>query len=363
MSDPDLTPPPIKQEEPMNTKWRFAAILLASLAMAFGTTGCDDALNGNSETNTNQEPDNQTPECTDDEGCTDGICIDSMCVETCSDAETDCEVDQECVERPDGGDEQICEDIPYGQSCTENEECRTDEFCNTGEGVCVPTGSVSYHTVLIQDVTPDFGLDERCTDTTMGYNTSGVKVFDIILYSGETPIAFAEAVDFRAGWHGENEEDDLVGFGDDQWLNIFDGEPNDFTHFCPDETEMSFNDTTGDTRNTTFRDDMVLALGCNGQLFVQLIDDTGTMRELEHGVHSLDIYVYGQECSDEWVEEWSGTDSNKPQTVDDPYDVYLCEYAGGGPVNNPEEVCTVRLNADPITGHTRALEIDHFAQH
>lgn len=372
----------------MKTTWKFAVTLFACLGLLLGMTACDEALNG--------ENDNQPVEegCETDEDCEGDICVAGACVATCED-EGDCAMDEDCLERPDGGAEKTCQEIayeecdedsncdegyetceehpsdpeasdvcmpiPFGQDCTDHEDCRADEICQN-EDVCIDPETLTYQTVLIEDMTdhPEFGTD-RCDDTVYGYDTAGAKVFDIALYEeGSTDaIAYAEAIDFHVGYQGDEEDGEEAFFGNAN--DIFNGEAPEFEHLCPDPETFNRLDNPETEVISTFHEDAVLALGCGGKLFVQFKED-GQPRVLDFS-HSIDVYVYGQACSAEMFEEHDEevNVTQHPQSEDDPYDVSICQYGGAGPIDaeDVDELCDVRLNEDPIQGHGWAIPVEY----
>lgn len=255
--------------------------------------------------------------CTMDADCfEDEICYQGeTCVPTCTD-DTDCFGDETCEPRDDSdADDMICMEPDTPDGCTTNEDCTgEDEICDIPDGEdvgeCIVPGDPEdeYYTVLVEDVTPTHGEADRCDDNTYGFDTAGAKPFGIELWDGDF-LAAAETVDFVPG--------DGADFGD-PW-SIFDGTAADFEHTCPDpETFERLDDGTDHT--STFSENHVVALGCGGQLFVQFFDG-GEPIQLQEG-HEVDVYVYGDFCSQEYQDEHDGGYS--PQSVDDPYEVFAC---------------------------------------
>ncbi len=357
----------------MKSTWKIIGTLFVCLTFVFGITACDEDENG----------ENNGHECEVDENCeADEVCVSQQCELTCDD-DDQCAAGEACETRPDGGDEMICvdsdetaecdddsecvqgketceeddsvdafgtcEEIQPGEECEDHDECLHDNhYCDDNEGVCADLDQLTYGTVLIEDVTDQFGDADRCGDQTYGYATSGVKVFDIVLYDpfDDVVVEYAEAIDFVPGSH---DEQGVADFGDA--FSIFDGQAPDFEHQCPNPETFERLDNQNEVRST-FHEDAVLALGCGGQLFVRFLDGSGNTRILDEN-YDVDVYVYGQTCSDEMFAEHSD-DTNvadDPQSTDDPYDVYLCNYAGSGPVPDVDADCDVRLNDDPVNGH------------
>ena len=326
----------------MNTLKRMTGLLLVGLCTALALTGCPDEA---FEDNDNDEE----PECFNDEECAEDaeICYGEdgeddfyeaqTCVETCESTE-DCFEGDVCRDRDDiDSDETICLEPPA--QCTDSDQCPTDWFCDGTEaepGECIDSDAQTYNTVLIEDATREHGEDGRCGDTTYGFETAGAKIFDVILFDEDADDEYAVAADFHPG--------DNANFGDA--FTIFDGTAPDFEHMCPDPE--TFNDLDGDEITSTMHEDAVLALGCDGKLFLQFQDDDGNPIEIENH-HSIDVYAYGQQCSDEFEAEHDG---HLTQSADDPYFVELChDIAPNGPVDNVEN-CDRSLNTDPAFGMT-----------
>lgn len=328
----------------MNTLKRMTGLLLVGLCTALALTGCPDEA---FEDNDNDEE----PECFNDEECAEDaeICYGEdgesdfyeaqTCVETCESTE-DCFEGEVCRDRDDiDSDETICLEPPA--ECTDSDQCPTGWICDGNEddpGECVDTDEPSYNTVLIEDATREHGEEDRCPDSTYGFDTSGAKIYDVILFDEDTGEEYAVATDFHPG--------DDTNFGDA--FSIFDGTAPDFETSCPDmETFNRLDD--GEEYTSTFNEDSVLALGCDGKLFLQFQDEDGDLIELEDG-QQLEVYSYGQQCSDEYQQEHGGGYS--PQSADDPYFVDLCyDIEPNGTVDDLDR-CDRTLTVDPAFGIT-----------
>lgn len=334
----------------MNNIKLLVAIVVAAFGLSAMLVGCDEALdNGEAES------------CSEDADCEgdDEICVDEVCIATCEN-DQDCEDDDICETRPDGaGDERICQEMefeectedsecnedyeycgdhpldedgpdvcrehPKGQDCTVPEDCpRADEICDTAEGQCVDPDELAYYTVLIEDKTYQED-DDRCTDTSMQWDSSGAKLMYVELrdrYEGDL-LSNGIWVDYE---YGENTEFGTVP-------DIFDGTPPDYDGQCPDEETQERKD--GTTIDHTFNEESVVAIGCGGWVALQFDDEDGNVIPLDES-HSIWVGEYGPVCDSQWGEDW--------------YDVSICTDQRQTEIDFA--TCDPPLNDEPVTGIT-----------
>lgn len=346
----------------MKLTLRLIGIALVCFSLAFTLTACEDDNGADNGENQNGDA------CADDDECGDDVCVNSQCVETCED-DGDCD-GQACLERPDTGDEMICQaldedfcdedsdcdedfercednptdpegddvcvEMPIGQSCTSQDECpRADEFCNTEAEECVQGDLPSYTTVLIQDETEGFGThpdgNDRCEDSTFGYDTAGAKIMYVELTDSSTGdiIAYGSFVDFEiAGdtFFGEVHE-------------ILNGNAPAYDGQCPDVEEF-------EGQNTNFTDSNVVALGCGGWVTVQFFDN-GSPIELNNN-HTIWVGEYGPSCDD--------TDTF--QRGNDFYDVYIC--GDSSQSSTDLDTCDIRLSGEEPGTEILPFEVSIF---
>src|SRR5690554_2534253 len=207
--------------------------------------------------------------CTFDDDCSgDQVCDQTVCTDTCT-TTADCGTDEECVARPGGAEGSVCREAEVsGDDCRdEGNECTDGLVCDQVTGQCGDPDDVTaeYYTVRINDVT-DAEAPDRCDDATYGYPTAGAKIMYVALedMSGSV-VAYGTAVG------------DDINVEDSEFFDAFgvlDGAAPDYADQCP--TDEAF--TRGDNGNditTNFRDDVVVALGCGGSVYVQFEDDNG----------------------------------------------------------------------------------------
>ena len=260
-------------------------------------------------------------DCVFDDDCAEGeVCYGGdVCVATC-DGDGDCVAGEEfCAERDDSAsDQQICYALAGpGDACETHEDCQSHLICDDEDNVCVdPDSQVFYHTVLIADVTA-FEADpdaDRCADTTHGHDTAGAKVMAVILRNAETGAieAYGDTVGFNRGTGSD--------FGDP--FNVIDGFAPDYENECPDFEEVT-HQGTGNSFQSNFYADAVVAIGCDGELYVQFpVDaDGGDFNPIVlDESYEIEVREFGPFCSADF-EDMHGFDN---QSSDDYYDVFLC---------------------------------------
>jgi hypothetical protein len=285
--------------------------------------------------------------CFQDDDCeADEICYNDpdapgspVCKATC-DGDEDCAEGQEfCAERDDSDtqSQQICFDLAgVDEACDAHEDCQSHLICDDEDNVCIdPDDQVFYHTVLIADATafeadPE---DARCEDTTYGHDTAGAKIMAVILRDADdgSVVAYGNTVGFNLGT-GAN-------FGDA--FNVIDGTAPDHENECPVERD----NVTPGNNPSNFYADAIVALGCDGELYVQFptdIDEGDYSPIVLDESYEIEVREYGPYCS-----EQNDTDLTNPQQASDYYDVFLCR-DGSDPVNS-DETCDVLL-AEAVSG-------------
>ncbi len=322
-------------------------LLVAGFAVL---TGCDDdEFNGDDD-----EFNGDGDACTEDVECEiDGdICLDGSCVPTCEgqddcfegeacaevderdddaricqdfnwqdefetcDDTDDCGVNETCEDNTfEEGASDICQEIALGQDCDFNEDCRTDEFCDSTQdpedgdfnGACNDISELAFYTLLIQDETREYGEERAsgaaaCDDATFGFETAGAKLMYAELIDGEDEvIAYGQLVDVDFG--------EGAFYGDPD--AIFNGEAPDFTGSCPEEQTFPRGDGDGDV-TSNMHEDAVYAMGCDGWVGLQFRDEDGNLIVLDDSMSVL-IGEFGPSCND------------THQTGNDAFDLYLCQ--------------------------------------
>lgn len=293
-------------------------------------------------------PEPQT--CAFDSDC-DGtdICVSNSCIGTCQ-SDDDCILDEECLPRPTGtGDQMTCQ-LPSDNTnqnqveCTENSDCDESigEFCDEQTNTCVggqnQTPAEQFFTVRVHDVTTD-----RCDDDTYGFITAGTKLMHVALLDsdGQTVLHYGTAVEVNYGVDDDGFE---VFFGVAE--TVIDGSAPDYLQHCP-LVEDQWHERNQTTIQTNFNEDYIVALGCDGDIFVRFFDGDNNPVEIEDH-HIIEVNEYGPFCSEVFQNQQSG--SHAPQTGDDFYNVYICD---DGLTTQPIDIndCFI-LNGAPATGRT-----------
>lgn len=243
---------------------------------------CADGETCNSETNECQAPVANT--CMDDSECTtEGErCINMACA-----------VPADCSEQADP--------VAYCETQIENFDAATQTASCSAEKTCVATEKVVTRFVQILDKS----MGGSCTSMTNGKSDAGSDIFDLqLLDANDEVIGYAKTVKYEpgSGSPAYNKAD-----------NVFNGQARDSSFYDADNGVCPAN------MGGRFREDSVVALGCDGSLFVEFLGADGNAITID-ATHKVLVAEFGGYCTD-------GVDPNDPGADfgSDRFQAWICE--------------------------------------
>lgn len=262
---------------------------------------CAEGETCDAETNECKAPDANT--CTEDSECTtEGErCINMACA-----------VPADCSEQADP--------VAYCEGQIENFDAATQTASCDDAKTCVATEKVVTRFVQILDKS----TGASCTSMTNGKSDAGSDIFDLQLLSADDQvIGYAKTVKYEPGTGSPafNKAND-----------VFNGQARDTNFYDPDNLVCPAN------MGGRFREDSVVALGCDGTLFVEFHDANGNTIDIDE-THKILVAEFGGYCSDQ-------VDPNDPNADfgSDLWQAWICET--GATATAPEGAdCTNLLSS------------------
>lgn len=252
--------------------------------------GGDDALNDGVDAPVS---------CVRESECGSGYLCDfgaEQCAVSCTADPAICSLGKSCVERADGRGGSICK-----VEDTSNPECNAEIPCDSGDecvdGECVPESSTDECSAE----NPCTGANETCVDNECVVTSTGETHFFATIsdVSGPTcddsasdpgsDIFAVELTNAQGVYSAYAVNANILGT-DNQYASpysILDGTEASLEGDCPAATGF----------------DRWVSLGCNGDVVVKFVDDTGAQVEIQDG-DTITVYEYAEFCGGDQADTW-----------------------------------------------------------